>query len=146
MKKNIIIVISGILLLIMLSLFYTYAINVSMEQVDGNADLTYNINLSNPTSTIITVEPGETKYFDIVVTNTNDGAINYGLVYNQVEINTVTVAQTDVSKYKAIDSIEKDETRRISLVIKVNMKTEINFNKPIKKDVDVFFYWFILVE
>ena len=128
MKKNIIIVISGILLLIMLSLFYTYAINVSMEQVDGNADLTYNINLSNPTSTIITVEPGETKYFDIVVTNTNDGAINYGLVYNQVEINTVTVAQTDVSKYKAIDSIEKDETRRISLVIKNEKTSNITYS------------------
>ena len=75
MKKHIYIITSIILLLITMSLYYTYAIDVTVDKIENssnsNADLTFNINLKENNGRSITVKAGETKYFDIFVTKRN---------------------------------------------------------------------------
>lgn len=84
MKKKLIIITVFILLLISLSLYYTYAIDVTIDEVESssNADLTFNIKIEENSSRTISVKAGQTKYFDVFVTNPNDSTINYGLAYN----------------------------------------------------------------
>ena len=128
MKRNIVIVVAGILLLIMLSLFYTYATSVTMDETSGSADLTYNVNLSDPETTTITVEAGKTKYFDLFITNNNGGTIKYGLAYSGTKPSGVTIAQVDTSKNKVSDLIESNSTNQVSLVIVNNTNSDLTYD------------------
>ena len=47
MKRGILILFTFILTLVVLSLFYTYAIDVKMDKTTGTADLTFNINIKS---------------------------------------------------------------------------------------------------
>lgn len=131
MKVKIIIIIT-ILMLITISLYYTYATNVTMDETNGNVDLTYNINLTNPESTIVTVKAGKTKCFDLFLINTNEDTINYGLAYNNIEKDGIIVAQIDTSKNGASDLIDSNDTYQISLVIVNDTANDITYEiKPI---------------
>ena len=87
MKKKIYIIIVFILLLISVSLYYTYAIDITIDKLESTstADLTFNINIEENSSRTISVKAGETKYFDVFITNNNDATINFSLVYDSIE-------------------------------------------------------------
>ena len=127
MRKKIIIIIF-ILLLISVSLYYTYAVDVSMEDTKGSADLTYNIDIKDSTGRSITVKAGQTKLFDVFITNKNGVIINYGLAYNGTKTEGITIAQVNTSVNKVSDLIENNATNQINLIIINDTESDITYN------------------
>ena len=129
MKKKLIIITIFILLLISISLYYTYAIDITIEEVSSsNADLTFNINIEDISSRTISVKAGETKYFDVFITNPSDSTINYGLVYDNVEVDGITIAQVNTSKNEVSELIGGNTTHQISLFIKNITEQDYTYN------------------
>lgn len=94
----------------MVSLYYTYAIDVSIEATNESDNLTYNFNLSNTNGRSITIKAGESKTFDIFVKNTNEATVIYGLAYDRTNNQGVSISQLDNSINKTSGIIEKGVT------------------------------------
>ena len=124
-EKKLIIITIFILILITLSLYYTYATDVSMDSTTGDADLTYNIDIKDTSGRSITVKAGSTKTFDIFITNNNGGTINYGLAYSPTKEDGITIAQVNTSKNKVSELIENNTTHQISLIIINNTSNDV---------------------
>ena len=128
MKKKIVIITIFILILITLSLYYTYATDVSMESSTGEVDLTYNIDIKDTSGRSITVKAGSTKTFDIFITNNNGGTINYGLAYSPTKEDGITIGQVNTSKNKVSELIENNTTHQISLIIINNTSNDVTYS------------------
>ena len=128
MKKKIVIITIFILILITLSLYYTYATDVSMDNTTGEVDLTYNIDIKDTSGRSITVKAGSTKTFDIFITNNNGGTINYGLAYSPTKEDGITIAQVNTSKNKVSELIENNTTHQISLIIINNTSNDVTYS------------------
>ena len=128
MKRKIVIIVSVILVLVMVSLYYTYATDVSMDNTTGEVDLTYNIDIKDTSGRSITVKAGSTKTFDIFITNNNGGTINYGLAYSPTKEDGITIAQVNTSKNKVSELIENNTTHQISLIIINNTSNDVTYN------------------
>ena len=128
MKKKMIIITVFILISITLSLYYTYATDVSMDNTTGEVDLTYNIDIKDISGRSITVKAGSTKTFDIFITNNNGGTINYGLAYSPTKEDGITIAQVNTSKNKVSELIENNTTHQISLIIINNTSSDVTYS------------------
>jgi len=128
-SKKIIILVSIIAILIsIIGLYTTYAINVKTEQTTPNQyDMAFNFELSENVTRQLTVETGKTKVFDIDITNPYEDTVRYGVAYTLISPETmpsgVIIAQASTSKNPTIDSIEANLTKSVSLIV-VNNSTE----------------------
>ena len=67
------------------SLYRTFAYDTSVvEEVPSTTDLEYTFKIGNSSIKQITVDSGETKYYDIVLSNPNNAKISYSVYYEMV--------------------------------------------------------------
>ena len=116
-KRAIITLIVFVIVLTSLVLFYTLAIDVKMDRVSGDADLTYNINITDTSGRKVTVPKRDSKVFDFFLKNDNGGTIRYGLAYSGTKPATVKIAQMSNSKNPVNGTIPNNTTYQVTLTI-----------------------------
>ena len=77
MKKKYLVILLFTLILLIISLRFTFAINIREEEVTGTSDVTYNIDIEDVRETDITVAAGKTREFDFVITNNSTNSLGY---------------------------------------------------------------------
>ena len=127
-KIGIIALVIGLLLLISLALYYTYAIDITMKPTTGDNDLAYNIDINDTDGRSITVNSNTTKVFDIFLTNSNGGTISYGFAYKETTSSGIEVKILNTSTDKVEGTINNKETKKVTLVIDNNTSSNITYN------------------
>ena len=122
MNKKIIIIVILLSFLVILGLYYTFAIDVSMDKTTGDVDLTFNIDIKDTSGRTVSVPAGKTKIFDLILTNSNNANINYAIAYSGTKPSNVIIAQLYTSKDSVSGIINKNSTKQISLII-INKST-----------------------
>ncbi len=89
MKKLMVIVFIIFGAFLTLCLYRTYAYDTSVvEEVPSTTDLEYTFKIGNSSIKQITVDSGETRYYDIVLGNPNNAKISYSVYYEMVSPST----------------------------------------------------------
>ncbi len=89
MKRLIVIIFIIFGAFLTLCLYRTYAYDTSVvEEVPSTTDLEYTFKIGNSSIKQITVDSGETRYFDIVLSNPNNAKISYSIYYEMVSPST----------------------------------------------------------
>ena len=89
MKRLIVIVFIIFGAFLTFSLYRTFAYDTSVvEEVPSTTDLEYTFKIGNSSIKQIKLETGETKYFDIVLSNPNNAKISYSVYYEMVSPST----------------------------------------------------------
>ena len=71
------------------SLYRTFAYDTSVvEETPSTTDLEYTFKIGNSSIKQITVDSGETKYYDVVLGNPNPAKISYSIYYEMVSPTT----------------------------------------------------------
>ena len=130
MKKKLLVISLIVVTLISCILYYTYAIDITMEESSSSteADLAYNININDTNGRSITVSPNTTKVFDIFLTNSNGGTISYGFAYKETTSSGIEVKMLNTSTDKVEGTINNKETKKVTLVIDNNTSNNITYN------------------
>ncbi len=89
MKKLIVILFIIFGAFLTFSLYRTFAYDTSVvEETPSTTDLEYTFKIGNSSIKQITVDSGETKYYDIVLGNPNNAKISYSVYYEMVSPST----------------------------------------------------------
>ena len=89
MKRLIVIVFIIFGAFLTLCLYRTYAYDTSVvEEVPSTTDLEYTFKIGNSSIKQITVDSGETRYYDIVLGNPNNAKISYSVYYEMISPST----------------------------------------------------------
>ena len=89
MKKLIVILFIIFGAFLTLCLYKTFAYDTSVvEEVPSTTDLEYTFKIGNSSIKQITVDSGETRYYDIVLGNPNNAKISYSVYYEMVSPST----------------------------------------------------------
>ena len=89
MKKLIVILFIIFGAFLTFSLYRTFAYDTSVvEEVPSTTDLEYTFKIGNSSIKQITVDSGETRYYDIVLGNPNNAKISYSVYYEMVSPST----------------------------------------------------------
>ena len=129
MKRKILIISLIIITLISCILYYTYAIDITMEETSSSeADLAYNININDTDGRSITVNSNTTKVFDIFLSSNNNGTIKYGFAYKETTSSGIEVKMLNTSTDKVEGTINNKETKKITLIIDNNTENNITYN------------------
>ena len=89
MKRLIVIVFIIFGAFLTFSLYRTFAYDTSVvEEVPSTTDLEYTFKIGNSSIKQITVDSGETRYYDIVLGNPNNAKISYSVYYEMVSPST----------------------------------------------------------
>ena len=89
MKKLIVIIFIIFGAFLTFSLYRTFAYDTSVvEEVPSTTDLEYTFKIGNSSIKQITVDSGETRYYDIVLGNPNNAKISYSVYYEMVSPST----------------------------------------------------------
>ena len=89
MKRLIVIIFIVFASFLTFSLYRTFAYDTSVvEEVPSNTDLEYTFKIGNSSIKQITVDSGETRYYDIVLGNPNNAKISYSVYYEMVSPST----------------------------------------------------------
>ena len=89
MKRLIVIVFIIFGAFLTFSLYRTFAYDTSVvEEVPSTTDLEYTFKIGNSSIKQITVDSGETRYYDIVLGNPNNAKISYSIYYEMVSPTT----------------------------------------------------------
>ena len=89
MKRLIVIVFIIFGAFLTFSLYRTFAYDMSVvEEVPSTTDLEYTFKIGNSSIKQITVDSGETRYYDIVLGNPNNAKISYSVYYEMVSPST----------------------------------------------------------
>ena len=129
MKKKILIISLIVIALISCILYYTYAIDITIEKTSStDSDLAYNIDINDTNGRSITVSSNTTKVFDIFLSSNNNGTIKYGFAYKEDTNSGIEVKVLNTSLDKVEGSINNNETKKITLVIDNNTNNNITYN------------------
>lgn len=91
-KRYIIIVVILLILVVIVTLYQTFAIDInSNNNVGSVTDIDYDFNINGTDTKSVVVKNGTTKYFDMKISNTNEGTVRYGIAYNSANIGNVSV-------------------------------------------------------
>ena len=89
MKRLIVIIFIVFGAFLTFSLYRTFAYDTSVvEEVPSTTDLEYTFKIGNSSIKQITVDSGETRYYDIVLGNPNNAKISYSVYYEMVSPST----------------------------------------------------------
>ena len=89
MKKLIVILFIIFGAFLTFSLYRTFAYDTSVvEEVPSTTDLEYTFKIGNSSIKQITVDSGETRYYDIVLGNPNNAKISYSVYYEMISPST----------------------------------------------------------
>ena len=129
MKKEILVISLIVVTLISCILYYTYAIDITMEETSSTeADLVYNININDTDGRSITVSPNTTKVFDIFLSSNNNVTIKYGFAYKETTSSGIEVKMLNTSLDKVEGTINNNETKKVTLIIDNNTSSNITYN------------------
>ena len=122
MKKLIVIVFIIFGAFLTLCLYRTYAYDTSVvEEVPSTTDLEYTFKIGNSSIKQITVDSGETRYYDIVLGNPNNAKISYGVYYEMVSPSTkpdgYSIEYTSKSTGNSTGKVDKNGNITLNLVV-----------------------------
>ena len=123
MKRLIVIVFIIFGAFLTLCLYRTYAYDTSVvEEVPSTTDLEYTFKIGNSSIKQITVDSGETRYYDIVLGNPNNAKISYSVYYEMVSPSTkpddYKIEYTSKSTGESTGKVDKNGN--ITLTIEVS--------------------------
>ena len=122
MKKLIVIVFIIFGAFLTFSLYRTFAYDTSVvEEVPSTTDLEYTFKIGNSSIKQITVDSGETRYYDIVLGNPNNAKISYSVYYEMVNPNTkpdgFSIEYTSKSTGDSTGKVDKNGNITLNLVV-----------------------------
>ena len=122
-KKNVFIILFVMLFTtLVVSLYSTFALDENVNKLDdSSADYNLVYTLKNEAGQSVNVNALTTKYIDIVLENTYEGNIKYGMYYKLLSPNklpdNVNITLAPESKYKLQDIISVGDKRTISIKV-----------------------------
>ena len=122
MKKLIVIVFIIFGAFLTFSLYRTFAYDTSVvEEVPSTTDLEYTFKIGNSSIKQITVDSGETKYYDIVLGNPNNAKISYSVYYEMVSPSSkpdgYSIGYTSKSTGNSTGKVDKNGNIILNLVV-----------------------------
>ena len=104
------------------SLYRTFAYDTSVvEETPSTTDLEYTFKIGNSSIKQITVDSGETKYYDVVLGNPNPAKISYGVYYEMVSPSTkpdgFSIEYTSKSTGESTGKVGKEGNITLNLVV-----------------------------
>ena len=122
MKRFIVIVFIIFGAFLTLCLYRTYAYDTSVvEEVPSTTDLEYTFKIGNSSIKQITVDSGETRYYDIVLGNPNNAKISYSVYYEMVSPSTkpddFSIEYTSKSTGESTGKVDKEGNITLNLVV-----------------------------
>ena len=104
------------------SLYRTFAYDTSVvEETPSTTDLEYTFKIGNSSIKQITVDSGETKYYDVVLGNPNPAKISYGVYYEMVSPSTkpdgFSIEYTSKSTGESTGKVDKEGNITLNLVV-----------------------------
>ena len=122
MKKLVIVIFIIFGAFLTFSLYRTFAYDTSIvEETPSTTDLEYTFKIGNSSIKQITIDSGETKYYDVVLGNPNPAKINYGVYYEMVNPSTkpdgFSIEYTSKSTGESTGKIDKESTITLNLVL-----------------------------
>ena len=95
------------------SLYKTYAYDTSVvEETPSTTDLEYTFKIGNSSIKQITIDSGETKYYDVVLGNPNPAKISYSIYYEMVSPSTkpdgFSIGYTSQSTGESTGKVDKE--------------------------------------
>jgi len=129
-KKSIVAVLMMIFSVGIISLYTTYAMdNETMTLGESSSDHNLIYSISENSNRQLSLMSGETKYVDIVLTNTLSSPIEYGMYYYAVNPNilpdNVNINLADTSIDSLEDIIKVGEEKVVSLKVENNSEYNI---------------------
>ena len=120
MKKLIVIVFIIFGAFLTFSLYRTFAYDTSVvEETPSTTDLEYTFKIGNSSIKQITVDSGETKYYDIVLSNPNNAKISYSIYYEMVSPTTkpdgFSIGYTSKSTGTSTGKVDKNGNITLSI-------------------------------
>ena len=120
MKRLIVIVFIIFGAFLTFSLYRTFAYDTSVvEEVPSTTDLEYTFKIGNSSIKQIKLETGETKYFDIVLSNPNNAKISYSIYYEMVSPTTkpdgFSIGYTSKSTGTSTGKVDKNGNITLSI-------------------------------
>ena len=122
MKKLIVIVFIIFGAFLTLCLYRTFAYDTSVvEEVPSTTDLEYTFKIGNSSIKQITVDSGETRYYDIVLGNPNNAKISYSVYYEMVSPSTkpddFSIEYTSKSTGASTGKVDKNGNITLNIVV-----------------------------
>ena len=122
MKKLILIMFIVFALFLTFSLYRTLAYDTSVvEETSSTTDLEYTFKIGNSSIKQITVDSGETKYYDVVLGNPNLSKISYSIYYEMVSPSTkpdgFSIGYTSKSTGESTGKVDKEGNITLNLVV-----------------------------
>ena len=122
MKKLIVIVFIIFGAFLTFSLYRTFAYDTSVvEEVPSTTDLEYTFKIGNSSIKQITVDSGETRYYDIVLGNPNNAKISYSVYYEMVSPSTkpddYKIEYTSKSTGESIGIVGNNDNITLNIVV-----------------------------
>ncbi len=104
------------------SLYRTLAYDTSVvEEVPSTTDLEYTFKIGNSSIKQITVDSGETRYYDIVLGNPNNAKISYSVYYEMVSPSTkpddFSIGYTSKSTGTSTGKVDKNGNITLNIVV-----------------------------
>ena len=120
MKKLIVILFIIFGAFLTFSLYRTFAYDTSVvEETPSTTDLEYTFKIGNSSIKQIQVDAGETKYFDIVLSNPNNAKISYSIYYEMVSPTTkpddFSIGYTSKSTGTSTGKVDKNGNITLSI-------------------------------
>ena len=122
MKRLIVIVFIIFGAFLTFSLYRTFAYDTSVvEEVPSTTDLEYTFKIGNSSIKQITVDSGETRYYDIVLGNPNNAKISYSVYYEMVSPSTkpdgYSIVYTSKSTGNSTGKVDKNGNITLNIVV-----------------------------
>ena len=122
MKRLIVIVFIIFGAFLTFSLYRTFAYDTSVvEEVPSTTDLEYTFKIGNSSIKQITVDSGETRYYDIVLGNPNNAKISYSVYYEMVSPSTkpdgYSIGYTSKSTGTSTGKVDKNGNITLNIVV-----------------------------
>ncbi len=120
MKRLIVIVFIIFGAFLTFSIYRTFAYDTSVvEEVPSTTDLEYTFKIGNSSIKQITIDSGETKYYDIVLGNPNNAKISYSVYYEMVSPTTkpygFSIGYTSKSTGTSTGKVDKNGNITLSI-------------------------------
>ncbi len=122
MKKVIVIIFIIFASFLTFSLYRTFAYDTSIvEETPSTTDLEYTFKIGNSSIKQITIDSGETKYYDVVLGNPNPAKISYGVYYEMVSPSSkpdgFSIEYTSKSTGDSTGKVDKEGNITLNLVV-----------------------------
>ena len=122
-RKKILLIVLIIVSIVIIGLYGTFAL--TDNGLSDNTNYDYEFIIGNTTENELLLTSSQTKTIDIKITNPHEGTLNYGLAYNNENKEKIKIGVLNTSTNNAQSSIEENDTKTVSLIIKNLTEDEV---------------------